>query len=76
MGKNIVSTLKPMVNRPFRKFLTMDEIIAQKASKQVVDVEGLLADSPFSEEEADALYDAVMADRQIRRRLKHKKNTD
>jgi hypothetical protein len=76
MGKVIVSSLKPTATKPSRKFPTIDEIIAQKVTKTVTELDGLLADSPFSAEEANALFEAVMADRHIRRRLKFKKATD
>jgi hypothetical protein len=76
MGKTSVSSLKPTVDRPFRKSLVIDEIVALKAKKPIADVDRLLADSPISEEEANALFEAVMADRQTRRRLKHKKIVD
>jgi hypothetical protein len=76
MEKASVSSLKPTVDRPVRKSLVIDEIVAREAKKPVADVDMLLADSPISEEEANALFEAVMADRQIRRRLKHKKIVD
>ena len=76
MGKTIVSSLKPTVNKPSRKFPTIDEIIAQKVTKPVTDVDRLLADSPFSAEEANALFAAVRADRHIRRRLEYRKVTE
>ncbi|MDP8240254.1 MAG: hypothetical protein P9X24_14285 [Candidatus Hatepunaea meridiana] len=50
------------------------EDTAHQLAKPVTDLDELLSDSPLSAEDSNNLFDAIMADRRMRRKLTSEKN--